>query len=284
MKQVLVIVGPTASGKSALGIKLARYFQTEIINGDSVQVYKHYNIGSAKVTEDEKKGIIHHLIDIVEPSNHYDVKNFQEDARDTIHNVSFPIIVGGTGFYIKAALYDYDFSAEERRLEETPLDNEALFKYIQSIDPSYQGDSQNRRRLLRAYELTKQGHLPSSKIGKNNALYDVFTIYLDIEREQLKKRLRQRLDKQLEAGFIEEVKEIMAFTKVKDVIGYREIADYLQGLYDYDTMKEMIIKKSMIFAKKQKTWFKNQMNTHVFDATSERLLEDVIEVIKTWKK
>jgi tRNA dimethylallyltransferase len=284
MKQVLVIVGPTASGKSALGIKLATYFQTEIINGDSVQVYKHYDIGSAKINEAERKGIVHHLIDIVHPDETYDVKNFQEDARDMIHNISFPIIVGGTGFYIKAALYDYDFSAEERRLKDTPLNNEALFKYIQSIDPLYQGDSQNRRRLLRAYELVKQGHMPSSKTGKNDVLYDICTIYLDIRRDQLKKRLRQRLDKQLEQGFIQEVKEIMSMTDIKEAIGYREIADYLRGLYDYDTMKETIIKKSMIFAKKQKTWFKNQMNAHVFDATSEHLFDDVKEVIESWKK
>lgn len=284
MKQVLVIVGPTASGKSALGIKLASYFKTEIINGDSVQVYKHYDIGSAKVTEEERKDIPHHLIDIIEPIDNYDVKNFQDDAREIIQKLPFPIIVGGTGFYIKAALYDYDFSAEERHLQDTSLNNEALFAYIQSMDPSYQGDSQNRRRLLRAYELIKQGHLPSSKKGKNNALYDVCTIYLDIERDQLKKRLRQRLEIQLEKGFVEEVREIMSLTDVKDAIGYREITEYLQGEYDYDTMKEMIIKKSMIFAKKQKTWFKNQMKAHVFDATSEHLFEDVIEVIKTWKK
>lgn len=284
MKQVLVIVGPTASGKTALGIKLAKHFQSEVINGDSVQVFKQYNIGSAKVTEDEKQGIPHHLIDIVEPTDHYDVKNFQEDARKRINNIVFPIVVGGTGFYIKAALYDYDFSADERVLEHASIDNETLFKHIQTLDPNYQGDPNNRRRLLRAYELANQGHLPSLKTGKNDALYDVCTIYLEIDRERLKSRIRNRLDKQLNEGFIEEVKHIKTFAPIKDVIGYREIAEYLEGKHNYDTMKEKIIKQSMAFAKKQKTWFKNQMQAHIFDATSETLVDDVIKVIQLWKK
>ena len=283
MKQVLVIVGPTASGKTALGIELAKHFGTDIINGDSVQVYQSYDIGSAKVTEQEKQGVIHHLLDIVDPKDHYDVNRFQTDARKMIEHLSFPMIVGGTGFYIKAALYDYDFSADERQDSDIELSTESLYSYIKHKDPNYKGDPLNRRRLLRAYELIQQGHLPSSKKGKNKSLYDVLTIYLNIERQLLKKRLWKRLEKQLSEGFVEEVKKISTSHKIKDVIGYREIAQYLNGAYDYDTMKEMIIKKSMAFAKKQKTWFKHQMDAHVFDATSDTLLEDVIKVVEAWK-
>ncbi|MGB0175027.1 MAG: tRNA (adenosine(37)-N6)-dimethylallyltransferase MiaA, partial [Acholeplasmataceae bacterium] len=226
MKKVLVIVGPTASGKTALGVELAKHFGTEIINGDSVQVYQSYDIGSAKVTEQEKQGVRHHLLDVVDPSQHYDVNRFQSDARQLIEHLSFPLIVGGTGFYIKAALYDYDFSAAERQEKENELTNEALYSYIKHHDPKYEGDPHNRRRLLRAYELIQQGHLPSSKNGKNKPLYDVLTIYLDIERQLLKKRLWQRLEKQLSEGFVEEVKTIRASHKIKDVIGYREIEQY----------------------------------------------------------
>ena len=284
MKQVLVIVGPTASGKTALGIQLAKHYDTDIINGDSVQVYQGYDVGSAKVTESEKQGIMHHLLDHVSPSNHYDVKRFQIEARSIIEQIQFPIIVGGTGFYIKAALYDYDFSPEERKFNDIELENEVMYKKIIEFDPEYSGDPNNRRRLLRAFELVQQGHLPSSKKGKNDALYDVLTIYLDIDRTILKKRLSQRLEKQIAQGFIEEVQTLQKEYTIKDVIGYREISLYLDGIYDYDTMNAMIIKKTMAFAKKQKTWFKHQMHVHAFDATSETLVRDVIKVVDAWKK
>lgn len=284
MKQVLVIVGPTASGKTALSISLASHYGAQIINGDSVQVYQGYDIGSAKISNDEMQGITHHLLDYIPPSRQYDVKTFQKDARNVIHSLDLPIIVGGTGFYIKAALYQYDFSAQRRNDVNSALSNEALYEKIVSFDHNYNGDPHNRRRLLRAYDMVLQGHLPSSKNGKNEALYDVCAIYLDIDRTVLKTRLNKRLDKQLKDGFVEEVSRLKKEHPIKDVIGYREIDAYLDGVIDYDTMKKTIIKKTMAFAKKQKTWFKNQMNTHVFDATSKTLVEDVIKVVDAWKK
>lgn len=284
MKQVLVIVGPTASGKTALSLALAAHYQTEIINGDSVQVYAKYNVGSAKITQEEMQGIKHHLLSIVSPQHDYDVSQFQHDARQVIQTLDFPIICGGTGLYIKSTLYDYDFSVPKRVIETSDLPNDTLYDNIKAFDKDYQGDPNNRRRLIRAYDLVKQGYKPSEQAGKNVPLYDILTIYLNVERAVLKKRLIQRLDQQLEQGFIEEVQDIQSLAPIKNVIGYREIDAYLNHGLTYENMKTTIISKSMTFAKRQKTWFLNQMNPHVFDAQSDTLVQEVIKVVDAWKK
>ncbi|TNF09302.1 MAG: tRNA (adenosine(37)-N6)-dimethylallyltransferase MiaA [Bacillota bacterium] len=288
MKKVIVIVGPTASGKTKLSIALAKHYHTEIINGDSVQVYQGLNIGSAKIKEEEKEGIKHHLIDVVSPQTPYSVYAFQKDVRKLIENMHLPMIVGGTGLYIKAALYDYEFIEEKRNLEFEEsikdLSNEALYQKLIEHDPLIHIDVHNRRRLSRAYEQALLGHPRSSKTKKDERLYDALILYLDMDRQVLETRLIDRLNKQLDEGFIDEVKSLLEKDIDMNVIGYRELSSYLKGLCTLEEAKQSILSVSKKLAKKQKTWFKNQMNPIMLDALSPNLLEDAIKHIDLFIK
>lgn len=284
MKKVIVIVGPTASGKTKLSIELAKKINAEIINGDSVQIYKKLDIGSAKIKEDEKQGIKHHLFDVCEPEDTYTVYQFQKDVRALIKNIKHPMIVGGTGLYIKAALYDYEFESEEVNIDVESIyehdSNEALYKKLLELDPNIEIDPHNRRRLLRALALAHQGQLRSRKQNKDQPLYDLCILYLDLDRKVLEERLHMRLEKQLEDGFIDEVKALKDDGIKINAIGYREIDQYLDQRLSYEELKTEIIKKSKALAKKQKTWFKNQMHAYMLDALSENLLDDAYKTIK----
>jgi tRNA dimethylallyltransferase len=284
MKKVIVIVGPTASGKTKLSVDLAKKIGAEIINGDSVQMYKKLDIGSAKIKEDEKQGIKHHLFDVCEPKDTYTVYQFQKDVRSLIENIKHPMIVGGTGLYIKAALYDYEFESEEKKIDVETIyehdSNETLYHKIIELDPNIEIDPHNRRRLLRALALAHQGQLRSHKQNKDQPLYDLCILYLDLDRKVLEERLHMRLEKQLEDGFIDEVKALKDDGIKINAIGYREIDQYLDQLLSYEEMKTEIIKKSKALAKKQKTWFKNQMHAYMLDALSESLLDDAYKTIK----
>lgn len=284
MKKVIVIVGPTASGKTKLSIDLAKKIDAEIINGDSVQIYKKLDIGSAKIKEEEKQGIKHHLFDVCDPKDDYTVFQFQKDVRSLIERIKHPLIVGGTGLYIKAALYDYEFSSEEKKIDVETIyeqdSNDSLYKKLLELDPKIEIDPHNRRRLLRALALAHQGQLRSKKQNKDQPLYDLCILYLDLDRKVLEERLHMRLDQQLEEGFIDEVKFLKDDGIKINAIGYREINQYLDQHLSYEDMKSEIIKKSKALAKKQKTWFKNQMHAHMLDALSENLLDDAYKIIK----
>lgn len=284
MKQVIVICGPTASGKTALSIQLAKHYGLEIINGDSVQVYKGYDIGSAKIKEIEKEGIHHHLIDIVSPNMSYDVSQFQKDVRTILNDQRLRIVVGGTGLYIKAALFDYHFYEDTFEKLDAYPDSETMFAIIQSFDPNVTIDIHNTKRLQRMYQKVLMGQKPSENQNKDLPLYDILTIYLDLPKEDLKTRLHLRLEKQLKEGFIDEVRQLSTSGQVKDVIGYREIHQMLQGNITLEEAKIKIIQKSLAFAKRQKTWFINQMHPMIKDARSKDLLQSCIKEIDAWKK
>ena len=280
MKKVVVVVGPTASGKTKQSIALAKVIDGEIINGDSVQVYKELNIGSAKIKKDEMAGIKHHLFDVVSVGTDYSAFNFQKDARKLIAKIDIPIIVGGTGFYIKSALYNYEFNKyEENDSNFNEFSNEELLSEIKKYDPLIKIDENNRRRLISAYKQAKSGKLRSEKQGKNDPLYDIYIVYLDVDRKVLKKLLIKRLDLMLEEGLIEEVKMLRDKGVSLNIIGYREIDKYLNNDYSLNEAKDEIIKASMRLAKRQKTWFKNQMNVNLYDAldasTTEKIIKDV---------
>ena len=284
MKQVIVICGPTASGKTSISIKLAKHYQLDVINGDSVQIFKGYDIGSAKIKEKEKQGILHHLIDIKAPSDTYDVSKFQKDVRNIIDQQSMSMIVGGTGLYIKAALYDYHFYEEDhKRIQDFPS-VEIMVETILKADPNVILDLNNIKRVKRMYQKVLLGQKPSKNTFKDKPLFDILTLYLDIPRDVLKKRLIQRLDDQIDQGFIEEVQSLSKHGKVKDVIGYREIQAYLDQKLTLEEAKAEIIKKSMAFAKRQKTWFVNQMQPIIMDGLSKDMLERCIKEIDAWKK
>lgn len=288
MKKVIVIVGPTASGKTALSIDIAKHYHTEIINGDSVQVYQGLDIGSAKIKESEKQGIKHHLLDICSTHKSYSVFQFQQDIRQIIASQKLPLIVGGTGLYIKAALYNYEFIEQKRddTFDEKikSMSNEELYQKLLAHDPNIIIDAKNRRRLSRAYEQALQGHPRSGKNKKDELLYDALVIYLDLPRDVLEERLKQRLNKQLEQGFIEEVQSLRDQNLHIDAIGYRELDFYFSGEMTLDEAKDAIIKVSKKLAKKQKTWFKNQMNPIIIDALNPNLKEEVIKQIDSFIK
>lgn len=278
MKKVIVIVGPTASGKTLRGINLAKKLNTEIINGDSVQIYKELNIGSAKVQDQEMQGIKHHLLNVKNVGEPYSAFDFQSDVRALIKTIDIPLIVGGTGFYIKSALYNYEFDEFSNSKTYNDLSNEQIYQLVKDSDSNINIDINNRIRLIRALNMLELGIKPSSKIKKDQALYDILTIYLDYPRSGLKTLLSLRLDKMLDDGFIEEVKSI---NSELNIIGYRELYKYLNGEIDLDEAKELIINASMRLAKKQKTWFKNQMDCVMLDAKATNIDELVYnEVLK----
>lgn len=284
MKKVIVVCGPTSSGKTQLSLTLAKLYQLEIINGDSVQVFKKYDIGSAKIKEDEMQGIKHHLINIKEPHDIYDVAQFQKDARHIIDQQSLSMMVGGTGLYIKSALYDYRFDEEEKSSSIIYPEPEVMNQVIRAYDAHANIDINNTKRLKRMYEKVQLGKKPSENQYKNIPLYQVLTLYLDITKDTLKEKLIKRLNQQIEAGFIEEVQQLKSFGHIKDVIGYREINKYLNDEISLNEAKEMIIKKSLDFAKRQKTWFLNQMQPRIIDATSMHAIDDCRKEIDAWLK
>lgn len=288
MKKVIVIVGPTGSGKTRLSVKLAKMIHAEIINGDSVQIYKRLDIGSAKIKESEKEGVIHHLFDIKDPSEKYSVFNFQKDVRKKLDSIDIPMIVGGTGLYIKAALYHYEFIEKGRDeafdLKYLHLTNEELYQHLIQLDPNINIDMNNRRRVLRALEQAISGELRSEKVKKDVLLYDPLIIYLDLDRSVLEDRLKLRLDKQLMEGFIEEVESLDQDNIRVNAIGYRELNSYLDGKITLDEAKAEIVSVSKKLAKKQKTFFKNQMNPVILNALSETLEQDAYDLIKSFLK
>lgn len=262
MKKVIVLVGPTASGKTANSIYLAEQINGEIINGDSVQIYKELNIGSAKIKESEKEGIKHYLFDVLSAKESYTAYNFQNDVRKLINEINTPIIVGGTGFYIKSALYDYEFNDEENIDVQTfdSLSNEEIYQELIKLDSKLDIDINNRVRLVRAYNLALSGNLRSEKRKKNEPLYDILTIYLDADRKVLKEILVDRLNIMIEDGFIEEVQSLRNENIHLNTIGYRELNQFLNGEITLDEAKQLIIRASVKLAKRQKTWFLNQMD------------------------
>lgn len=288
MKKVIAIVGPTASGKTKLGIEIAKKIGAEIINGDSVQVYQGLDIGSAKVMPSEMEGMTHHLLDICDPKTTYSVYNFQKDARNLIDQIKYPLIVGGTGLYIKAALYDYEFIESSRSIDfemkYQDVSNESLYALLLEKDPQIKIDLNNRRRLIRALEQASLGEPRSKKVKKDHMLYDALIIYLDLDKKVLDERLRVRLEKQIDLGFLDEVKKLKDQHIEINAIGYRELSQYLDGVLSLEEAKEQIIIHSRQLAKKQKTWFKNQMNPWLVDALDENLGDIVLNRIQSFLK
>ncbi len=304
MDKVICIVGPTAVGKTKLGVEIAKKYNGEIISADSVQVYRGLDIGSAKVTELEKSGIKHHLIDILNPDEQYDVKKFVSSARKLIKNITdsgkIPIVVGGTGLYIKALLYDYNLSIPERSdnfaVKYSSLSNEELWEKLRLVDESSakKFHFNNRIRVLRALEIyhltgkSKSEHLENKK---NDLLFDAQIVGLTTKRDQLYMKINARVDEMFDEGLVEEVKNITKnYTKEinsLNSIGYKEVISWLKNEICYNEMKELIKKNSRNFAKRQITWFKNQLNVTWIDVNYEDFLKTIEKVdvhLKGWLK
>lgn len=270
MKKVVVICGPTAVGKTKLSIDLATYFNAEIISGDSVQVYRKLDIGSAKIKPEEMHGIKHHMIDILNPNESFDVATFQRMVRSHIESIHRPFIVGGTGLYIKAALYDYEFNNPKRDLDEEKtydeLSNEALHDMLKEIDSDTASllHPNNRRRVLRALALAKETKR-SSLQNKDVLLYDALILYASMDRETLYERINRRVDLMMSEGFLEETIHLKNEGLKLDILGYRELMQYIDQEISLEDALVEIKKKTRHLAKRQETWFKNQMHAEILD-------------------
>ena len=271
--KIIVICGPTASGKTSLGINLANKINGEIISADSMQIYKDFSIGSSKPTEEERKQAPHHLVDFVDADKRYSVADYKEDCQKAIEDIlsrgKVPIIVGGTGLYIDSIIYnikylqistDYTY---RKQLEAIPLED--LYKRAMEIDPrAMEKISSNDRkrisRVLEIYHLT--GHnkteLEAESIG--DEIYDFRTFVLNWPREQLYERVNTRVDKMIEQGLVDEVKGVLKkyknFPTSMQALGYKEIRLYLDGIITLDEAIELIKKESRHYAKRQLTWFR----------------------------
>ena len=295
MKKVIVIVGPTAIGKTKISVSLAKKLNLDIINGDSVSIFKELNIGSAKVTKEEMDNVRHYLVDELSPETKYSTGDFQRDARKIIEENNPIIIAGGTGLYISSVIYDYDFSASPRNesfMEQfKSYPNYELYKYLESIDKDFDHEKihiNNRKRVLRAIEVKMTtGESISKNANKNKPFYDSYIVYLNIQnRDLLYERINKRVDLMFEAGLLSEVKSLYERGIEKNAIGYSEFYPYFRNEegYTLDTVRENIKKNSRHLAKRQITWFKNQMDTHFYDVDLDNQSNTVNKILEDLKK
>ena len=266
---VIVIVGPTGVGKTKLSIELAKKLNGEIINADSTQIYKSLDIATAKIKPNEMEGIKHHLIDIKNIDEDYTVYDFQRDCRLKIDEITkknkTPIIVGGTGLYIKAALYDYKFNIEEKINTYENLSNEELYNELIKIDSK------------------TDIHPLSSIIKTNKLLYDAIFIGLTTDRTTLYDRINKRTDEMVKNGLILEAKKIydtnIRSKAVMTPIGYKELFRYFDNEITLDDSIELIKQRSRKYAKRQYTWFNNQMNINWFNVDFNNFNNTINEVL-----
>ena len=271
MEDIIVIVGPTGIGKTKLSIELAKRLDAEIINGDSVSIYKKLDIGSAKPTLEEREDIPHHLIDIRNVDENYTVFDYQKDVRKLIDEISSRnkkiIIVGGTGLYIKAALYDYRFQEGTTYNEYNDLTNEDILKRIKEYDIDKLPELNNRKRLVRL--LNKLENNEDISYDKDKLLYNIKVIGLTTDREVLYDRINKRVDNMMNNGLLEEINSLKDYYKNSRIlnsgIGYKEFNDYLFNNKSLGDAIDEIKLNSRRFAKRQYTFFNHQFNTNWFD-------------------
>ena len=288
MTKVICIVGPTGVGKTKLSIELAKKLNGEVINADSTQVYKGMDIATAKVTEEEKEGIFHHLFDIKNIEENYTVFDYQKDCRLKIKEIEekgkIPILVGGTGLYIKAALYDYKFEEESNINSYDEYTDEELYSKLLSIDPNTEIHINNRKRVVRALNYFDNTNTTlSSKEKTDKLLYDVIFIGLTTDREILYDRINKRVDIMLENGLLDEAKKIyntnIRSKAVLTPIGYKELFEYFDGKSTLEESIELIKQRSRKYAKRQYTWNNHQIPVNWFDVNFNNFDNTVKQVI-----
>ncbi|MBJ8053136.1 tRNA (adenosine(37)-N6)-dimethylallyltransferase MiaA [Bacillus cereus] len=300
-EKVAVIIGPTAVGKTKLSIDLAKAFNGEIISGDSMQIYRTMDIGTAKVTTDEMDGIPHYMIDIKDPEDSFSVAEFQERVRKCIREITergkLPIIVGGTGLYIQSVLFDYQFTDEagdatyREQMEKLALEHGVKYvhKKLQEVDPesAERIHANNVRRVIRALEIFHTtGEKMSNQLEKqeNELLYDVSLIGLTMDREMLYDRINLRVNLMIEQGLLEEVKGLHE-RGVRDcqsiqAIGYKEIYDYFENRVSLEEAVSQLKTNSRRYAKRQLTWFRNKMDVAWFDVTDGEKTSEILRYIE----
>lgn len=308
MKEPLIILtGPTAVGKTKLSIALAKAVNGEIISADSMQVYKHMDIGSAKIMPEEMDGVRHYLVDELEPFEEFHVVRFQEMAKSAMKEIRsrghIPILVGGTGFYIQAVVRDIDFTENEASPYRTELERLAeekgstwLHEELKKVDPeSAEAIHENNiKRVIRALEFYK---LTGKKISEHNeeqrerqSPYNFAYFVLNDEREHLYRRIEQRIDQMMEAGLVEEVRRLKEMGCHQEMVsmkglGYKEILEYLDGTYTLPEAVEILKRDTRHFAKRQITWFKREedviwMNKQDYAYDEEKILEAMLTILR----
>ena len=285
--KVIVIVGPTGVGKTKLSIELAKLLNGEIINADSTQIYKDFDIATAKVTIEEMENIPHHLINIKNIDENYTVYDYQKDCRNKIEEIlkrsKTPIIVGGTGLYIKAALYDYKFDFENSFNNYNDYTNQQLYEMLLKIDDKTNIHPNNRKRIIRALNYyNNTNNVLSNKEKTNKLLYNAVFIGLTIDRQTLYERINKRVDLMLENGLIDEARKIydtnIRSKAVLTPIGYKELFDYFDGNISLDESIELIKMRSRRYAKRQYTWNRNQMNVNWFNVDLNNFKNTIDEI------
>lgn len=280
--KVIVIAGPTASGKTALSIELAKTINGEIISADSMQIYQEMNIGTAKITKEEQQNIKHYMLDFIKPNERYSVADYKKDAKKAINEVikkgKTPIVVGGTGLYIDSLVYEIEYPEIEidisyrKELEEIAEKKglEVLYEKAKQIDKiAIEKISPNdKKRILRILELYHQTGKTKTELEKESRKepeFDYKMFAINMERSILYNRINQRVDKMLEDGLIEEVEEIYKkykqFPTSMQALGYKEVVEYLEGKLNKEEMIEKIKMESRRYAKRQLTWFRKNENT-----------------------
>ncbi len=290
MKDIIVIVGPTGVGKTKCSIELAKKINAEIINGDSVAIYKGLDIGSAKPTKEEQENVPHHLIDIKEVIDNYTVFDYQKDCREKIEEITSRgkrvIIVGGTGLYIKAALYNYQFKEGTTYHQYEDYSNEEL---LEQIKKQYSGplpELNNRKRLVRL--LNKLENEEEITYQKDECLYPIKVIGLTTTRDNLYQRINARVEQMLEKGLLNEVisfKDKYQISRILNSgIGYKEFKDFLLEKKELEEVIDEIKKDSRHFAKRQYTFFNHQFPTHWINVDFNNFSNTIKEVEEYIKK
>lgn len=300
MNKVIVIIGPTAVGKTALSIDLAKKLNSEIISGDSMLIYKGFDIGTAKPSVAEQAWIKHHLIDVLEPNSSFSVTEFKERAAELVDNINargkIPVIAGGTGLYTKALLENYNFNKtsanEDYRLSLEQIakeqGKEQLHKMLETVDPksAQRLHINDTRRVIRALEVFHQGgeYISQDKeLNSNNLLaYDAVVIGLNMDRAKLYERINNRVDIMMENGLLDEVKLLLHNGVKKDcqamqAIGYKELVWYLEGICSLEFAVDKIKQATRNFAKRQLTWFRRMSYIKWYNVTENK--SDLVEEI-----
>lgn len=292
---IIAIVGPTAVGKTELSIKIAKKYNCEIISIDSVQIYKKFDIGSAKISKEEMSGIKHHFIDYLDPKDKFSVFEFQKLVRNKIKDIYFrgkiPLLIGGSGYYMSAILYDYKFANYDKHNKE---DDISIYKMLEYLKENYletyeKIDKNNHRRIINAYNYVLNKKENTTENRGSCRIYNQFNPYiivLNMARKKLYERINLRVEKMFEMGLIEEVQEIINNYGYKiqpmNSIGYKELISYiLSENVDIETIKGLISKNTRNYAKRQITWYKNKMfNTNWYDVANNLNIETIFNDIR----
>lgn len=307
MKPLIILTGPTAVGKTDLSIRLAKAIGGEIISADSMQVYRHMDIGSAKITKEEMEGVPHHLIDVLNPNEEFNVTVFQKMAKEAVDTIyshgNIPIVTGGTGFYIQALLFDIDFTDQGEdtsiRKELECLGDEKgshyLHDILEEIDPfsAKEIHENNRKRVIRAIEYYRQTGERISEHNKRErqkeSPYNFLYYAVQTDRNLLYQRINKRVDQMLLQGLVSEVEKLKAMGCTKDMvsmqgIGYKEILSYLDGACSLEEAVEQLKRNTRHFAKRQITWFKRERDVRNlylpdYDNQQDKVLQQMVKDI-----